>query len=352
MLPWAECAAPLVGTVGSGRYNAYTETGTISDSNSPEATTPKPPDINWWEEAGGYESAEAAIASGIDPPTTLNADGVGEKPARIYEVGDLKIHDAFDSTTNEDGKTTGKPNAVNKYSYNYVPTSHSNEAKGSFSIPNVGSHVWVFFEQGDHMKPVYFAATHGREDWNQIYQSSEEVHGTDYPGSYENKSLVDDPAYNHNTEIYRNKFVLNQKGGTLEIVNTDNREILKMTHYSGSFKEFNNETTIEFAANNDQKLVLGDQFETIRGAKNMFVANDYDNIIRGDCYRKIGTFNVEKYKEWQEHVRSLADIKQLFEVKRTSYADGGAYQKQSPGQQQSGTHAPCPLCSRKFKISH
>jgi hypothetical protein len=32
-----------------------------------------------------------------------------------------------------------------------------NKYSGIFARPAVGSHVWVFFEGGDHMKPVFFA---------------------------------------------------------------------------------------------------------------------------------------------------------------------------------------------------
>ena len=77
------------------------------------------------------------------------------------------------------------------------------------------------------MSPVYFATSFGQEDWRGIYDI-EEDNGIDYPGTYENKSTNDDPSYNHNTETYRNKFVFNQKGGALEIVSTDNKELLKM----------------------------------------------------------------------------------------------------------------------------
>ena len=36
ILPWAENAMPVVGSIGSGRYNAHMEIGTISDSSRPE----------------------------------------------------------------------------------------------------------------------------------------------------------------------------------------------------------------------------------------------------------------------------------------------------------------------------
>ena len=106
--------------------------------------------------------------------------------------------------------------------------------------------------------------------------------------TYENKSKGDSQEYNHNVENYRNKYLISQKGGVLEFVNTDNREILKLTHYSGSFKEFNNKATIELATANDQKLVLADQFLTVKGNKNEYVDYDFDQIIRGDYYKKVG----------------------------------------------------------------
>jgi hypothetical protein len=322
LLPWTECAAPLVGATGSGRYNAREKVGTISDSA-------KPKDI------------QNTSADNIATKYSLNVEGIGEKPSRIYEVDDLKVNDAFSDTSG-----LGAPNRVNKHTFSYKPFSYSNSAKGSFSIPNVGSHVWVFFEGGDVQSPVYFAVSHGLEDWRAIYEATDTEDGIDYPNTYENKSLADDPTYNHNTETYRNKFVLNQKGGTLEIVNTDNREILRLTHFSGSFKEFNNYVTKDFAANDYNRLIQGDDFETIRGYKNTYVECDHDYIVRGDVYKKIGTFNKDAFSEWQEKVGELADIKQLFEIKRTNYEVNDTVQRQSPGQQKTGKTAPCPLCSR------
>lgn len=331
-LPWAKCAAPLVGASSSGRYNAHLETGSVSDSSKIETTT--------------KDTSTAFTKYG------LNSDGIGEKPARIYEVKELEVHDAYHNNTDgEDNSKPGSPNKINKLSYQYKPSSYSNQAKGSFSIPNVGSHVWVFFENGDPMNPVYFASSFGEQDWKQIYDS-DETHGVDYPGAYENKSTLDDPTYNHNTETYRNKYVLSQKGGAIEIVNTDGRENIKLTHYSGSFKEFNNESNIEFAVNQDQKLVQGDQFLTVNGHQNLYTELDLDQIVRGDYYKKIGTFNYEKFDEWQEEVRFISDLKQLFEVKRAKYLEDNEnilVQKISPIQDKSPInkegHAPCPVCS-------
>tara|TARA_Y100000310_G_scaffold336481_1_gene421117 strand:+ start:1195 stop:3645 length:2451 start_codon:yes stop_codon:yes gene_type:complete len=337
VLPWASCAAPLIGSTGSGRYNANQQTGSISDSS--KLTTTAKSTRTQYTKYG------------------LNEDGIGEKPARIYEAKELEVHDGFNTTV--DGISgAGAPNKVNKYSYQYKPSSYSNQPKGSFSIPNVGAHIWVFFQNGDPMKPVYFASSFSTVDWNQIYDSTNDMHGPDYPGSYENKNSTDS-TYNHNTETYRNKYVLSQKGGTLEIVNTDNREILKLTHYSGSFKEFNNEATIELATGQDQKLVQGHQYSTVKGHRNDITYMDYDQLIRGDYYRKVGTFNHGKFEEWQSELRLLADLKQLFELKRVEYLqddDDNIYlPKISPLQHKEGNggnskkpgHGECPVCTHK-----
>lgn len=317
ILPWAECAMPLVGATGSGRYNAHTEVGSISDTARPGTFEPNDTDVK--------------------TKYNLNDDNIGEKPGAKYEKYDLKLNDAF-----QDAKTgVNRPNML---TYNYTPKTYSNKPKGVFSVPNVGSHVWCFFKDGDANEPVYFATSYGRDDWNLIYDVKEDDKGIDYPGTYENISKGQDPTYTSDTETYRNKFVINQKGGSVEFVNTDNREILKLTHYSGSFKEFNNYTNTELAAENDQKLVLRDQYETVRGFKNSFVERDYDFIVRGDRYKKIGNLDVDNMKQWRLIMNSVADVKQLFETKRSNRGNWT-----SSLQAQQGTHAPCPVCGASSK---
>lgn len=319
ILPWAECAAPIMGASGSGKYNAFDKRATISDGNKPNSTIPD-------ETESKYK---------------LNTEGVAEKPARVFEVDDMKLTDAFTST---DG--LGTPEKINDLAGQYKPSSYSNSPKGTFSVPNVGSHVWVFFAGGNINNPVYFAASFGKTDWQCINDDIDDKGTTDYPGSYENMSKSDDYNYNHNIETYRNKFVFNQKGGALEIVNTDTREILKLTHYSGSFKEFNNEANIELATGNDQLLVLGNKFSTVRGHDNSYIERDSETVVRGDVYRKIGTFNKDAFNEWEEEVEKFANIKQMFETRRTKYTENVIIQTTStaePGE--SGTRAKCPLCN-------
>lgn len=321
VLPWAENAGPIVGGNATGRYNAALQIGTISDSNKIQTITPQQ----------DYQITDYS----------LNKDGIGEKPARRYEIHNFKVKDAFTDATADNEHTR-----INKYAHNYTPSSYSNLPKGSFGIPNVGSHVWCFFIDGDPMSPVFFASSFGQEDWKAIYEYNED-NGYDYPGAYENINKTDSLAFDHNNATYRNKYVLNQKGGTIEIINTDNKETLKFTHFSGSFSEFNNHVNIEFAVENKQTLVQRDQFFTVKGHDSKFIGRNKDLIIKGNRFIKVGAVNEaaeQLTRQWRQLMTGIADKKQLFEIKRAQAIAGGILPKTSSLQSKSGSPAPCPCC--------
>jgi hypothetical protein len=309
ILPWAQCASPLAGEVSSGRYNSYNQSATVSDSNDYKSSTP----------VEKFQPTEYS----------QNPDGTGEKPANIFEKYNFSPADAFVSPG------ASGVNKANLYGHNYKPASYSNKAKGSFSIPPVGSHLWVFFADGNPMHPVYFAASHGTDDWQGVYDF------TDYPDSYENKT-PNTKETDHNIEIYRNKYLVNQKGGTLEFVNTDNREAINLTHYSGSFISLTNPTTIYLATANEQHLVMGDKFETVRGTDNYYAEGDRDVTVRGDVYRKIGSLDSSSSQRWKDLMQGVADVKQRFETQRVK--DKQLFN--SIQQSQAGSYGPCPVCQQ------
>ena len=321
ILPWAESAQPLIGASGSGRYHAFTKTGSISDTNKSTLFTP---------------------TTGETTPGSINLDNIGESPGGKYEYKKYRLTDAFSTYANN-------TNRLNKAAHEYIPGTYSNSAKGTFSIPNVGSHIWCFFQNGDPLNPVYFAVSFGQEDWHGIYGVDDQTPGIDYPGNYENLSSEDTPARDPSTDTYRNKFVFNQKAGAIEFINTDNKEVLKFTHYSGSFKEFNNFTTTELATGNSQTLILEDMFRTVQGHQSTYIGRDSDNIIRGDRYKKIGSQNRDYFNEWKRIVRPIADLKQLFETQRTEAQIGILQSKTSSKQSKSGTPVPCPVCTSSYE---
>jgi len=317
ILPWAEISSPITGESTMGRYHASSQLATTSDGSNREYM---------------YNVPGA-------PAYVQNSDNIGEKPGHIFDMATVNLSDAFNNPQ------LTNVNNVNKLSYNYTPECYSNSGKGSFAIPNVGSHVWVFFNEGDPLKPVIFGVSHGAAEWSSIYDAAPDNPGLDYPGEFENTSTSSETI---NADTYRNKYVINQKGGTLAFVNTDNRELLKMTHYSGSFKEFNNQANIELAVNNDQKLVLGDMFETIRGSRNEFTQRDSDNVIAGDHYRKVGDLNAALYQKWKSIMDPIADVKQLFDIRRTDGMHSSVaslLKLNGSSQAKAGNHDVCPVCS-------
>lgn len=302
ILPWAETAAPLTSENASGRFNNYNLFGSVSDSNFRTNT----------------EQASSTA------------------PGEAYEKSYLRLNDAFDGNNSSTNNT-------NPYSYMYKPGVYSNKAKGSFGIPSVGSHVYVFFRDGNPLFPVLIGASFGTSDWKGIYDSE-----LDYPGKYENYNAANTEE-DVNVDNYRNKYVLNQKGGVFEIVNSDLNEKIKLTHYSGSFKEFNNQTNIELASKNDQKLVLNDQFNTVQGNKNEYTGKNLDTVIARDNYRKVGNLNKEYFQQWKDIVNVIQDNKQLFEIKRATNNDvkdsndDVVIKRNSSQQTRSGSFASFPV---------
>ena len=304
VLPWAEYAGPIFGGNASGRYNAFTKKGTVSDSNV-------------WENG------------------TLKESG---RQLQNF-AGSFNYPDAFNQTNGNFNRY------VNPYAHAYTPSDYSNLAKGVFSIPNVGSHVWVWFIEGDPQYPVYFAASYSQMDFKRIYTQNKniDVNGTvDYPGAYENKSERDGGSLNSDGKTFRAKHVINSNKHTIEMVDTDLREILKLTHFSGSFLEFTNFATIQLATNNDQKMVVGDQFLTVRRRQNTYIAQDQDFILGGTQYTTIGNVASDTVNQIYAIMKEIHDIKMLFDIQRAQI--GEPPNRVSTKQARVGQFIECPVC--------
>ena len=316
ILPWAHCAAPLTSEDASGRYNNFNNFANISDSNF-------------------YNTFSQSTSSAVDTPG---------KPGAFFEKEENRLSDAFVNAT----KNINRPNLL---AYEYVPSTYSNRAKGSFGVPAVGSHVWVFFREGNPTQPVYFAVSYGSTDWKGIYEAYNSQPSYDYPDTFENKNSAS-TDYNVNVETYRNKYVLNQKGGSIEIINSDLNEKVKFTHYSGSFKEFNNQANIELATGNEQKLTLNDSYDTVRGFRNIFTGKSLDEIVKRDKYKKVGELNVEYFEKWKNTYAPIQDNKQLFEIMRAlpnNVTDGSGniiIKRNSIDQIRVGKFAPHPALNQ------
>ena len=299
-LPWAEPASPVMGASTAGYYNAPTDTNSVSDA--PLAYS-----------LPGTNYPKATLGTPVDK------ENKGGKPGAFYETN--PVSDAFGNTAKINS------NHLNPKSNVYKPATYSNSAKGIFSIPNVGAHIWVFFREGMPMYPVYFGAAFGKQDFESIFKSGDNSF-PDYPGTYENKTTKEST----DSAIYKNKMVLNQRGAAIEIINTTDKESYKVTHFAGGFYELNNYFTAQFNPKNFQLLTQADKFETIRGFNNLFVGRDFDQIVREDYYIKVGNFNIDAAAKWADlynKISSNTDPASLTTALQSLSADLTAQEKQS-----------------------
>ena len=131
LVPWAEQAAGLFGEVGSSHWNS-------------------PSQQQWTKTNYGHDLAQNALKAGW---------GKGRGPLIPREAQD-------NATANP---TPGGPWATNKHgmgnlnpnSFDHGPVNSGPRASGVYGVPQVGSQVWIFHEQGNVNFPVYFAAIPG-----------------------------------------------------------------------------------------------------------------------------------------------------------------------------------------------
>lgn len=121
------------------------------------------------------------------------------------------------------------------------------------------------------------------------------------------------------TKDYRNKLTINQRGGTIEINNSTDREEIKISQYSGSNISINNVVTNELATNNKQTSVLFDEFHTVGNNNSLYV--EKDNIVRvgGNSYELKGHITkdqIEQHEKWREKYKEIAVVNSQFNLNR------------------------------------
>lgn len=322
-LPWAEQASPLIGGVSSGLYNYKTRTANNQDGGfPPQVGTP-----------GTKAPVVKPILATVDPPVTNTEDS---KPVTFRGtnefVGEDMETDPFFVT-----KRNGNHN-VNPMTMQYQPSNYSGMARGFFSIPNVGAQVYLFYSHGDPMQPVYFAAAFGQSDWRRIYTMSEDdktTNSTDYPLPYENNPDGDNGTF-------RSKAVFNTNKHSVEFVDTDGHESVKVNAFNGSFKEFSNDVTIELATGNDQKKVMQDQYESVGGNKVSYVGSDQEDITNGNKFVTTGVQPKSVVDKIVELHKKEHRYKRLFPTQHIK--PGLLHRECSDLEKWNGALDVCPIC--------
>lgn len=118
---------------------------------------------------------------------------------------------------------------------------------------------------------------------------------------------------------YRNKSVINQRGATIEINNSTDREEVKISQYSGSHQTINNVVNSELATNNKQTKVNFDSFESIGHDKTTYVGhNNVQRTVETTYDLKGFDFpeEIEQAEKWRETYRPVAQANSKFFMAR------------------------------------
>jgi hypothetical protein len=147
---------------------------------------------------------------------------------------------------------------------------------------------------------------------------------------------------------YRNRTVLNQRGGAIVINNTTDNESLHISQRSGSNILLNNVSNSELATNNKQTLVLNDKFDTIKGDSSEFVVGGKNERVGGTVYNYKGFIDeseIQAFQEWKDLVKPIADNNSKFKIKR-----GGSSLPNGVSNSPSGSRDDNPVIGSKVFV--
>lgn len=142
--------------------------------------------------------------------------------------------------------------------------------------------------------------------------------------------------------IYRNRFILNQRGAALEINNTTDKEKIKLSQRSGSNISLTNMVNSELATNNKQVNVVNDSFETVGKDKTILVKKNHTLRTGENSYALKGfkdSTQLDAFQQWKDIYSYIANKAAQFKIQR----GGKAYPNGFQDTVKNGTAAANPV---------
>lgn len=143
---------------------------------------------------------------------------------------------------------------------------------------------------------------------------------------------------------YKNRTVINQRGGSIDIDNSTEKEKIQISHRSGSNLNFTNIVTSELASNNKQLIVINDNFKTVGGTESEYTVKDKIERVGENSYSFKGTYGdseIESFKSWKTEYKTIANANSGFKINR-----GGSSFPNGPTTPTSGTRASNPTLNQ------
>ena len=140
--------------------------------------------------------------------------------------------------------------------------------KGGFTIPSVDDTVWVFFENGDYMLPVFFAGSPCQLDMPVERNDDNSFTTPDNLTSLEEKKPV------VSTEYPNNHVIKTKAGNVIELDDSEDNERISIKHVSGTQLVIDNTGSLF-------EYVTGDKYTYIAGKYVIRTAEDIDINTNG-----------------------------------------------------------------------
>lgn len=152
---------------------------------------------------------------------------------------------------------------------------------GLFGVPLQGSHVFVFFENGNHMMPRYFGSAPGTVAAAAAppVEGAEPVAFVDPDGAYPDAAGVE---FNSGEGTYPHNIVLKTHGGhIIEFDSTPEAKRIKIYHASGTNAVIDNEGIVTITR-------VSDHIDNITGDSTVTVGGDHTVDITGNWIVNVG----------------------------------------------------------------
>ena len=118
---------------------------------------------------------------------------------------------------------------------------------------------------------------------------------------------------------YKNRTVINQRGGSIDIDNSTEKEKIQISHRSGSNINFTNIVTSELASNNKQLIVINDNYKTVGGTDSEYTVKDKIERVGENSYSFKGTYGdteIDAFKNWKNAYKTIANANSRFKINR------------------------------------
>ena len=161
--------------------------------------------------------------------------------------------------------------------------NHNNTTKGMFSYPEPGAMLWVFFQEGNPLFPVYFAANYGASEWQSAYKNHS-------PGAgYANTPTVKSSGVVYNTGVGG----FRSEDTTHTTDSTKNQKSFMVYGNDGSNMFFNDGYHQIFSKFDRRDQVEGDRFQSTLGYKEELVQGTNSHTTTGDIVIRVGNISQE-----------------------------------------------------------